>query len=176
MQEPQCCHPGCTNHHSAPVYENALTTYDQMVTLGWFKSGSGWLCAQHGPYAKSPSGTSSTFKAAYRSAIAPSPPPTVAKATPKQSNAKQWTVVVLVAIVIIIVIAVAGNGANNASNKAYSAGYDLGYNSNNFVPNDQAGSYCQDLWNNLSGSELSKYSSNEGNWVGGCTDGVKAAH
>jgi hypothetical protein len=99
-----------------------------------------------------------------------------AKATPKRSNAKQWTVVISVVIVIMIVIAVVGNGASNASNKAYNAGYGVGFNSNNFVSDDQAGSYCQDLWNNLSGSALSKYGSNEGNWVGGCANGVKAAN
>jgi len=52
----------------------------------------------------------------------------------------------------------------------------VGYNSNNFVTDNQAASYCSDLWANLSGSGLSKYGSDEGDWVGGCTNGVKAAN
>lgn len=203
MQELQCLHPGCTNRHSAPSDENVMKTYDQMVAIGWFKSGSGWLCAQHGPRAnpsaigpsRQVSQVATTAKpSSYlntsvigpsrqtskatpnRSANAPSPRPTVAKATPKRSDAGQWTVIILVVIAAIIVFAVVSSGASNASNKAYKAGFEVGFNSNNFVSNDQAGNYCQDLWNNLSGSVLSKYGSNEGNWVGGCTNGVKAAN
>jgi hypothetical protein len=137
--------------------------YDQLVIHGWFKSENRWLCAQHSPHANPP-------------VVGSSPRPTAAKATLKKSNATQWTVVVLVAIVIIVVIVVAGISADKGSNSAYNAGYELGFNSNNFVSNNQAGNYCQDLWNNLSGSALSKYGSNEGNWVGGCTNGVKAAN
>lgn len=162
MELVRCSYPTCTNRYS-PRSENALTTYDELVAIGWFRSENGWLCGQHSPHANSPAAGSSRR-------------PTVATGTRSKSNATQWIVLILVAIVIIVVIAVAGAFANNGQNAAYKAGYGVGYNSNNFVSDGQAGSYCQDLWNNLSGSELSKYGSNESSWVDGCADGVNAAN
>src|ERR1035437_8442132 len=96
MQELQCCHPGCTNRHSAPNDENVLETYDQMVALGWFKSGSGWLCAQHGPYAN-PSAIGSSRRASKVAANSPQ------RSKPSSRKGVAIVIAILIAIVLIVI-------------------------------------------------------------------------
>jgi hypothetical protein len=84
--------------------------------------------------------------------------------------------VAIAVLIAVIAIIIAGTSSNKSGDAAYNAGFSTGYNSSNFVPNSQAGSYCSDLWSNLSGNALAKYQGNQSMWVGGCTNGVKAAN
>ena len=137
--------------------------HDRLVyRYDWSKSESGWSCPR-------------CVRSANASARRASSRASRVVATPQQIKARRRVSVIALVIVLVIVVAIVASTANKAVNNAYSAGYSVGFNSNNFVSANQADSYCQDLWNNLSGSALFKYGSNEGSWVGGCINGVKAA-
>jgi hypothetical protein len=159
MELQRCCQPGCDTRFS-PGSENVLTTYDEMVALGWFKSGSGWLCPQHSP-------------SAIASASAPSGPTSKAAAnSPRRSKRNsQKGVVIVVAILVVIVVAIIGanSGGNGTNNASYKAGFHAGVSYSGISLGASNASYtCGQLWTQVNGNY------NEGDWTSGCKAGINS--
>jgi len=176
VKENYCHYPNCPNRGFYTVTgERMDMPAETLRKWGWDESSGVWMCKDHLPWeVKQARLEKASNKTSARAEQAARPPR--ASVTQQQVKARRKGVIISAVIVVIIVLVIAGNASNKGSSEAYNAGFSVGENSNNFVTNNQAANYCSDLWTNLSGSALSKYGSNEGDWVSGCTNGVKAAN
>jgi len=159
MELQRCCQPGCDTRFSSST-ENVLKTYDEMVALGWFKSGSGWLCPRHSPFANQ---------------IASGPSSRASKVdanSPRRSKrSSQKGVVILAAILVVIILAIIGanSGGNGSNNASYKAGFHAGASYSGINLGGSNASYtCGQLWTQVSGNY------NEGDWMSGCKDGINS--